>query len=149
MSTGIADAKHTGTTCVVCCKLPNGLILESGYSIENGNVVRLATYKRVVLAGANAAIMRLAAETQQVPVSPKNARAGITINVDEAFYDKWVKDHADSNIVRNKQIWKCKSLSEAQAMVMDDLERKSGWESREQIAKTERYDIQKLEREEG
>ena len=122
-------------TCIVLCKSPNGLILEGGYTFVNSTVVRTPSYKRVVLAGANQAARQLAAENPgMMLVSRPHMRAGITINVDEAFFDKWVADHADSNIVRNKMIWKAKSLDEAQGMATDDTERKTGWEARPQVS---------------
>jgi hypothetical protein len=132
------NAGATGTkTCVVCCKLPHGLILESGYSFTtNGAVVRSPEYKRVKLAGSNQSTLQLAAQNPGLTVvSRPHFRAGITINVDEAFFDKWVKDHADSNIVKNRQIWKCKSLAEAQGQARDDTERTSGVEP---LAQTKR-----------
>lgn len=145
----ILNAGDSGkAVCVVLCKLTNGLIIESGYTVKNGNLARLADYKRVVLAGANKQILAFASQSEQVPVSPKHLRAGITVNVDEAFFDKWVKDHADSHIVRNKLIWKAKSLAEAQAMVMDDAERKTGWEAREQKTKEGKFELKKFEVEE-
>jgi hypothetical protein len=132
------NAGATGVkTCVVCCKLPHGLILESGYSFTtNGAVVRLPEYKRVQLAGANQSTLQIAEQNPGIAlVSRPHFRAGITINVDEAFYDKWVKDHADSNIVKNRQIWKCKSLAEARGMSTDDSERKIGVEPLSQITR--------------
>jgi len=102
--TGNGGASGGSPTCFVLCKLPTGLVIESGYTFpKNGiGIARLPNYKRVMLAGANKRILELARQSgpNQVPTSPKNMHAGITANVDEAFFDKWVHDHKDSNIVK-------------------------------------------------
>jgi hypothetical protein len=150
MITGILNAKHSGSaTCVVCCKLPNGLILESGFLTAPGTVgvSKGPQYKRVVLAGANLQTMQHAAANNLIPVSSGITRAGITVNVEEAFFDEWVKKHPNSFIVKNRQIWKCKNLAEAQASVLDDAQRKTGWESRDRetaAAKGSQFEIKKF-----
>lgn len=135
----------SGATCFVLCKLPTGLIIESGYTFEkNGiGISRLPSYKRVMLAGANKRILELARQAgpNQVPTSPKNMQAGITANVDEAFFDKWVHDHRDSNIIKNRLVWKCKTLADAQAQAMDDLERTAGMEARPQVQKEGKFEL--------
>lgn len=141
----------SGATCFVLCKLPTGLIIESGYTFEkNGiGISRLPSYKRVMLAGANKRILELARQAgpNQVPTSPKNMQAGITANVDEAFFDKWVFDHKDSNIVKNRLVWKCKTLAEAQAQAIDDLERTTGMEARSQVQKEGSFELKRFDAE--
>lgn len=112
----------------VGCKLPNGLVLESGYKLENGSIVRTDKYTRVMLAGANQRVAQLV-EAGGVPVAPRDLMPGITDNVDEGFFDQWVKDHADSNIVRNNLIWKVKNRNEAAAAAKTEVQRKIGLES--------------------
>lgn len=131
----VSNAGTTGTkTCVVWCKLPNGLIIEAGWDIINGNLIKTpGKYKRQFLAGANQAVMNFAEESGQVPIAPKNHKGGITVNVDEAFFDAWVSAHKDTNIVLNRMIGKCKSIGEARALVQDDSQRRTGWEPRPQI----------------
>jgi len=152
MTTGILNAKHSGSaTCAVLCKLSNGLILESGYSLTAGGVSRSAEYRRVTLAGANLVTMQHAEQNPGAPiVSTPFLRAGITVNVEEAFVDKWIKDHADSNIVRNKLVIKCKNLAEAQGMADADHQRKTGWEARSPNEMSAgKHAITKLEREDA
>lgn len=43
---------------------------------------------------------------KQHAMSPKNPELGVTGGVDEALYDAWCADNADSDIVANKLIWK-------------------------------------------
>jgi hypothetical protein len=125
------NAGDTGVkTCVVCCKIPSGLIIEAGYTVQGGQLIRLPSYKRVRLQGPNAHTLAAAAAAGAIPVSRPYFTAGITVNVDEAFFDKWVADHREGNIVKNRQIWKCKSLAEAQGQVTDDTQRKIGLEPR-------------------
>jgi len=131
------NAGATGKTCVVLNKLPHGLWIEGGYSFQNSNVIRSPEYRRVLLAGANQSSMEFAAENPGVQlVSKKYFKAGVTVNVDEAFFDKWVKDHADGNIVRNKLLIKCRNLSEAMGMAKDDEQRTTGWEPRSPVTQT-------------
>lgn len=111
----------------VGCKLSNGLVLESGYSIVNGNVARLPEYKRVRLAGANKSRL-----ISGITKAPLHFEPGITENVDEAFFDQWCKDHSDSNIVKNKLIWKMPKKSEAIAKAVDLTEQPTGFEPRDQ-----------------
>jgi hypothetical protein len=143
----------SGATCFVLCKLPTGLVIESGYTFpKNGiGIARLPNYKRVILAGANKNILELARQAgpNQVPTSPARMRAGITANVDEAFFDKWVHDHKFSNIVRNKLVWKCKTLAEAQAQAVDDLDRTTGMEARPQVQKEGKFELRKFEAEDA
>jgi hypothetical protein len=113
--------------CVVGCKLVNGIILESGYSVVDGNVVRLPEYKRVRLAGTNQSRL-----LSGVTNAPLHLTPGITENVDEDFFDKWCIDHADSNIVKNKLIWKARNKSEALAKAADETHRDTGFEPRDQ-----------------
>jgi hypothetical protein len=110
-------------TVTVGCKLPNGLIIESGYTFAAGQVVRLPNYKRQILNGAN---------STRPPgvraVSPVNHEPGITENVDEEFFDKWVADHRDSNIVKNGLIFKMKNKHEATARAKDEAQKRTGFE---------------------
>lgn len=149
MSNGILNAGHTGSkTCVVLCKLPHGLILESGYSVKNGNVVRTPEYKRVKLAGSNLVTLQIAAENPGAPVvSTKHVRAGITVNVDESFFDAWAKAHYDSNLIRNRLVTKCENLAEAQAKAMDDAQRPMGMEPRPQVTKEGKFELKKFDAE--
>ena len=56
---------------------------------------RTDTGARVVLNGA-----------KQSAISPKGPTPGVTGGVDEAFFDAWCADHADSTVVTQKLIWK-------------------------------------------
>ena len=117
--------------CTVGCKLPNGIILESGYVVENGNVVRSPDYKRIVLAGANQEHLRTSREDRILLPARLRFKPGITENVDEDVFDAWIAAHPDSNIVKNKLIWKAKNRTEALAIAAAD-ERKIGLEPLDQ-----------------
>jgi hypothetical protein len=95
----------------------------------------LPEYKRVILAGANQKTMRLARENPGVAmVSHPQMRVGVTENVDEAFFDKWVADHAQSNIVRNGLIFKMKNVREVEARGKDEEQKKTGAEPLPQVS---------------
>lgn len=114
-----------GNLVSVGCKLPQGLILELGYSIVDGNVVQGDSYKRIVLAGAN---QHSVTEGALRTPSPKDLRPGITNNVDEEAFDAWVKAHANTNIVKNGLVFKAKNAGEATARANDLTQKKMGME---------------------
>lgn len=103
------------------CKLPQGLIIEMGYKTVPGGTVQGPDYKRVRLRGPN--MHHLAGAP-----APANLAPGLTHNVDEAFFDAWVKSHADTNIVKNKLVFKAVDKSEAEARALDVTEQKTGME---------------------
>jgi hypothetical protein len=110
------------STVTIGCKLPNGLVIESGYTFASGACIKLPNYKRVMLNGANST------KPASVLVAPKEFTPGITENVDEAFFDKWVADHAESNIVKNGLIFKMKNRNEATARAKDESAKTIGFE---------------------
>lgn len=114
-----------GNRISVGCKLPQGLILEMGYSIEGGNVVQGPDYQRVALNGASQHSTIVG--TLRSP-SPTDLRPGITNGVDEELFDAWVKQHANTNIVKNGLIFKAKNAAEATAMANDLTKKKTGFE---------------------
>lgn len=105
----------------VGCKLPQGLIIEMGYTPVPGGTVRGNDYKAVRLRGAN--MYHGAGGT-----APANLKAGLTHNVDEAFFDAWVASHADLNIVKNKLVFKASSKAEGEAKALDTAQQKTGME---------------------
>lgn len=105
----------------VGCKLPQGLIIEVGYKVVPGGVMRGADYKRLRLRGAN---MHHVAGA----MAPADLAPGLTHNVDEAFFDAWVKSHIDTNIVKNKLVFKSVDKVEAEAQALDVTEQKTGLE---------------------
>ena len=109
----------------VGCKLPNGIILEMDYEIVNGNVIRGEKYQRVELAGANQ--HSIVTGDLRTP-SPKDLRPGITDNVDEAFFDAWMKLHSSLSCVKNGLIFKAPNKGEAIARAADETQKKTGME---------------------
>lgn len=114
-----------GNLVSIGCKLPQGLVLEVGYSVEGGNLMRHADYKRIVLAGANQ--HSIVQGNLRTP-SPKDLRPGITNNVDEAVFDAWVEAHKDTNIVKNGLVFKAKNAGEATARANDLKAKPTGME---------------------
>jgi hypothetical protein len=117
--------------------------LETGYKFENGNIVRTESYKRIVLAGANQEHQRAAKSESILLPARLNFRPGITEGVDEDVYDAWVAAHKDSNIVKNKLIWKAKNKTEALAIAQAD-ERKIGFEplDRKKLPQVKAFDAE-------
>lgn len=112
--------------CSVGCKLPQGLIIELDYRVVGGGIVRGANYARITLAGANQhSIIR---GTLRDP-SPANLQPGITDNVDEEAFDKWLADHKDTNLVKNMLVFKANSHKEAEAIAKEVTTEKTGLEA--------------------
>lgn len=103
------------------CKIPSGLILEMGYDAVPGGTIRGPNYKAVTLRGPN---------MHHIPGAPAPANfvPGLTHNVDEEFFDAWMKSHQDSNIVKNKLVFKAKSKAEAEAKALDATAQTTGME---------------------
>ena len=110
----------------VGCKLPQGLIIEMGYEAVPGGIKKSADYKAVTLNGANQHSVLLG--SLRTP-SPADLRPGITNNVDEAFFDAWVEAHKDTNLVKNKLVFKAKNAGEATAQAADLTKKKIGMEA--------------------
>ena len=125
----------------VGCKLPQGVILESGYKILDGNVIHGADYKSVKLNGANQHSQDFGAGLRTP--APRDLVPGITNGVDEAFFDAWVKAHAETNIVRNGLVFKAKSAAEAHAQAQDLAQKPIGMEP---LDPTKVRGIEKLDR---
>jgi hypothetical protein len=109
----------------VGCKLPQGVIMEVGYKVTPGGVVKGPNYKRVVLAGANQhSIITGALRTP----SPRDLRPGITENVDEAVFDEWAKK-GGVNLVKNMLVYKAPNRSDAEAIAKEITPEKTGMEA--------------------
>jgi hypothetical protein len=102
-------------TITVGCKLPNGLDMRIGDTI-----VSLKGFMR----GANII-----------------GGYGITENVDEAFFDEWLKRHAHLKVVQDVLVFKQPNIKEAAAQAKDTAKKKSGLE---QIDPKEEKEVEKL-----
>ena len=112
-------------TCVVGCKLPNGLIIEMGYDVVAGGVSRTSRYKRQVLNGANQHVTVIG--PNRTPSQP-TLKPGITQNVDEELFDAWLKQHASTFVVRNGLVFKEPNLGEATAHAAEMAQQRIGLE---------------------
>lgn len=97
-----------GKTVVVGCKLPNGLIIEVGSPGEDN-------YWRVQLKGSNAANII--------------GGYGITENVDEDNFAKWLKKHAFMPAVKNGLIFVHGTVESARDIALERKDLKHGFEA--------------------
>jgi len=100
------------------CKLPNGLMMEI---VQPGNGLMPAPQgKRVMLKGANS----MRATVKDNPIIGKYA----VTEVDESFWDEWLKRHKDFLFIKNGAIFVEKSMKDAQAHAKADMKAKTGLE---------------------
>lgn len=116
---------ESGNKISVGCKLPQGCIMETGYKVVGGGVIRGEKYQRVALAGANQhAIIQGIMRTP----SPASLMAGITDNVDESMFDEWAKT-AGAGLVKRMIVYKAKNHADAVAIGNEMFKEKIGMEA--------------------
>lgn len=86
----------------VGCKLPQGALLEVGIKVIPGGIIKGEKYKAVKLNGAN---QHAVIEGPLRTPSPAHLRPGITHGVDAEFMAQWMKEHRDTNLVKNHLIF--------------------------------------------
>lgn len=118
-------AENSKKTVAVGCKLPQGCIMEVGYKVTPGGILKdPAKYKRVKLNGAEQHAILVGMRTP----SPSNLRPGITANVEEAVFDEWAK-RAGHNLVRNSLVFKADTVADCQAIADEMYKEKMGFEA--------------------
>jgi hypothetical protein len=109
----MADIREE-TVCVGC-RLPNGLKLEVGFSVNNKGVggapfamvVKSDSYRSFTLKGTNQHMLIRNAENKVVAQTPRhlNAEPYINRNVPKGVWDRWVQENPKSYHLRTKQIF--------------------------------------------
>lgn len=118
-------------TVTIGCRLPNGYVLEVGYSVvaaaSDGRsmtqVTRGSNYARHVLRGTHMHTAELRRAKIQTPavLAPEPF---INRNVPKALWDEWMKTHSKDWVIRSGNIFEVKDAKNAanvQAAVMDSM----------------------------
>lgn len=102
-------------TVCIGCRLPNGLKLEVGFTVNNKGtggapfamVVKSDAYRTFTLKGTNQHMLIRNGENKIVAQTPRhlNAEAYINRNVPKALWDRWVQENPKSYHLRTKQIF--------------------------------------------
>jgi hypothetical protein len=108
MSTTETAEKESASTVQIGCKLPNGMILEMGKPGDEG-------YRRVILNGANAALIKTA------------NGYGIT-EVDAKFWKAWHPKHRWLPALAKGLVFAVGDLASAQAAALERAGEKTGLE---------------------
>lgn len=105
----------------VGCKLPHGLTLELGYSIDkDSNVTRVQEYRRYTLNGTNSNLIKGA------PAS-RESTPGITL-VDETFMKAWLEKNKGLGFVKAGYVYIIKNDAEGEAIKLDQKKMLTGFE---------------------
>lgn len=121
----------TQGTVTVACKLPHGIFMQL-YEMEEfpqemaGGLVRVS--KRAVPVGERIRLHGNAVPYGKRPKFRIVADYALTPNVPAAFWEKWSKDNADMDAVKNKLIFAYHKADDAVAASKDNRERRSGLE---------------------
>ena len=109
----MADIREE-TVCVGC-RLPNGLKLEVGFSVNNKGaggapfavVVKSEAYRSYTLKGTNQHMLIRNGENKIVAQTPRHlgAEPYINRNVPKGIWDRWVQENPKSYHLRTKQIF--------------------------------------------
>jgi len=106
------------------CRLPAGYTLEVGIQTTTQannrpvtQVQRKPDYQRVVLRGTHSHTAKLRAQKIQVP-SIQNPEPAFT-KVPVTFWERWKKEHPNTPILRNGDIFEVKDVKDKAAIVLD------------------------------
>lgn len=95
-------------TVSIACKIPNGLTLRLFKMTEANELVMGGGSRSVKVAeriGGEVTIFGTAHPVNQAPKCLIVGGYAITPNVDKDFWDKWIKDNAELDMVKNKLIF--------------------------------------------
>jgi hypothetical protein len=126
-------AKSSSNTVTVACKIPNGLILQ---------LQRIEEFDIPVLGGGKSTEKRYIPHGNRVHINgPAKALFGVsdhrlrvsggyalTHNVDKDFFDAWLEQNAELDLVRKKMIFCHEKADYADRKAEDQAEIKSGLE---------------------
>lgn len=105
----------------VGCKLPHGIILELGYTVDkDSNLTYGETYTRVRLNGTNSNLVKGGLATREQP-------PGITL-VEESVIGPWLEKNKRLGFVKSKLIYLIKNDAEGAAIAIDQSRMKTGFE---------------------
>lgn len=121
----------TGETVTVACKLPHGLELRLFQMVETPEPVMGGGSRIVEMARPIATTVKLNGFSNPVNASPKSLTYGgygMTYNVNKEFFEQWLAQNADSDIVKNDLIFALENHEDAHEMAVDQKDVLSGLE---------------------
>ncbi len=107
-------------TVIIGCKLPAGIILEVGYTVdEKTSIVKQGPqYRRMVLRGWHAHTAEQRKLGLQLPAG-MNMRPFLNRGIDKAAWDEWKRTHANSWLLKNEILFEAKDEASAALRVAE------------------------------
>ncbi len=122
----------TGETVTVACKLPHGLDLRLFEMVPTPEPIMGGGSRIVDQARPMPKIVKLNGFANPVNAAPKSLTYGgygMTYNVDKEFFERWLEQNADSDIVQKELIFALESHEDAHEMAHDQKDVVSGLEA--------------------
>ena len=120
-----------GAKVTVACKLPHGLILRL-FEMESANEpVMGGGYREVKRARQTGSTVRVNGNAVPFGVRPDHpivAGYALTHGVDKDFFDEWMKQNRDSDIVKNHLVFAYERAESARDAAKDHAKQRSGLE---------------------
>jgi hypothetical protein len=107
-------------TVIIGCKLPSGIILEVGYSVdEKTSIVKQGpNYKKIALRGWHAHTAEARKTGLQLPAG-MSMRPFLNRGIDKAAWDEWKRTHAGSWLLKNEILFEAKDEASAALRVAE------------------------------
>lgn len=122
----------SGETVTVACKLPHGLELRVFDMIEVYEPVMGGGSRMVQKAQAMPVVVKINGFAYELDKGPRLQTFGqfaLTFGVDKGFFDSWLEQNADSDLVKNGLIFSASAPDTAKEMAVDRRLERSGLEA--------------------
>jgi hypothetical protein len=119
-----------GNTVTVGCKLPNGIIMQLS-KMEPTREPTAMGFRDIEIGrkvGKAVKIRGFATPFGMMPRSPIIGGYALTPGVDRDLFDEWMKQNADSELVKNELIFAHRQRSDVEVQARDNAKEKSGLE---------------------
>lgn len=122
----------TGTQKItVACKLPHGLELRLFKMVDMSEPTQ-GGYRTIARAEPlpNTITIKGYLEKYRIDLPPaaRGAEYALTHGVDKEFFDEWLKQNADHDVVKNKLIFASEKADTVTSMVKENASRRNGLE---------------------
>lgn len=129
----VAEPKRSGDKITVACKLPSGLLLRLCRMEDSSeqSPMGIKTIKVARWYGDQVRINGVAARTNPAPNDSAFAQTGgyaLTPGVDREFFEEWLRQNADAEVVRNEIIFAHGSDADVRRHTRDNEKVRSGME---------------------
>ena len=127
-----ATPEKSGGTVTVCCKTPNGVVIQASEAyttqepVMGGGYREIKAFKRV---GPQVKINGFARAVGVDAAHPIIGGYGLTHGVSKALWENWVHANRDSDLVKNNLIFAHERQESAAGDAADKKDIKSGWEA--------------------